>query len=199
MGKSMKTFLLPLKALIAASACAVGLAAAPSVTAAADPDLDVKVQIVGEEIRAQVSLFIRAPTQRVWDVVTDYERAPNFTRDLQVSRVVSRSGDTLRLLQKGHVRVGPFAMPVETVRDIRQTAPMRTEARLVGGTMKKYDSTTEVVHEPGGTRLIVRSEAIPDSAFAGFIGESMVRRETEERFKRIRAEILRREHLAALN
>lgn len=195
----MKSFLFSLKAFITASVCAAGLAFASPATAAGDPDLDVKVQIVGEEIRAQVSLFVRAPMQRVWDVVTDYERAPDYTRDLQVSRVVSRSGDTLRLLQKGHVRIGPFAMPVETVRDIRQVAPMRTEARLVGGSMKKYDSTTEVVREPGGTRLIVRSEAIPDSAFGGFIGESMVRRETEDRFKRIRAEILRREHLAASN
>lgn len=197
----MKFPLLPLKAFIFAFACAAGFAPATDAIAAAtpDPDLDVKVQIVGEEIRAQVSLFVRAPVQRVWDVVTDYERAPDYTRDLQVSRVVSRAGDTLRLLQKGHVRLGPFAFPVETVRDIRHTAPTRSEARLVGGTMKKYDSTTEVVREPGGTRLIVRSEAIPDSAFAGFVGESMVRRETEDRFKRLRAEIMRREHLAAGN
>lgn len=196
----MTSLLLPLKAFIVAFVCAAGFATAPHAAAASpDPDLDVKVQIVGEEIRAQVSLFVRASSDRVWDVVTDYERAPTYTPDLQVSRVVSRSGDTLRLLQKGRVRLGPFAMPVETVRDIRQVAPMRTEARLVGGSMKKYDSTTEVVREADGTRLIVRSEAIPDSAFAGFVGESMVRRETIERFKLLRAEILRREHIAARN
>jgi hypothetical protein len=43
----------------------------------------------------------------------------------------------------------------------------------------------------------VRSVAIPDSALVKMAGEGVVKRETEERFKEVRAEILRREHLAA--
>jgi hypothetical protein len=194
----MYSFLLHFRSFIAPFLCAVAFGAfnTPAL-AAPDRDLDVTVQIVGDEIHAQASLFVRAPLERVWDVVTDYERAPEYTRDLQISRVLSRTGDTLRLLQKGKVRFGPFAVPVETVRDIRLIPPTRAEARLVGGSMKKYDSTTELVREAGGTRIIMRSQAIPDSAFSGFIGESMVKRETEDRFRQLRAEILRREHLAA--
>ena len=63
--------------------------------------------------------------------------------------------------------------------------------------MKKYDSTTELTPEAGGTRITFRSQAIPDSAFAGLIGESTVREHTAERFRELRAEILRRENLAA--
>ena len=63
---------------------------------AADQDLDVRVDVVGEEIRSYVSLFVRAPLQRVWEVITDFERAPAYTRDLHVSKVLSRSGNTLR-------------------------------------------------------------------------------------------------------
>ena len=165
--------------------------------ATADPDLDVKVKIVGEEIRAQVSLFVRAPQQRVWDVITDFERAPQYTRDLQVSRVTSRTGEILRLFQKNLVRFGPFAVPVETLREVRLIAPARAESRLLSGTMKKYDSTTELVPEAGGTRITFRSQAIPDSAFAGLVGESTIREHTAERFRELRAEILRRETLAA--
>src|SRR5688572_22925639 len=83
--------------------------------AAAPPDLDVQVQMVGEEIRAQVSLFVRASRQHVWEVLTDYERAPLFTPDLLVSKIVRRSGDTLRLFQRTRVRWGPFAVPIETL------------------------------------------------------------------------------------
>ena len=93
----------------------IAFASAPAL-AAGTPGLDVKVQRVGEEIRAQVSMFVRAPPQVVWEVLTDYERAPEFTRDLQVSKILSRSGDTLRLLQKSQVRFGPFTVPLETVR-----------------------------------------------------------------------------------
>ena len=164
---------------------------------AADRDLDVRVDMVGEEIRSYVSLFVRAPQERVWEVITDFERAPSYTKDLQVSKVVSRSGDTVRLLQKSHVRFGPFSIPVETLRDIRLVAPVRTESQLVSGTMKKYEAITELMAEGSGTRVIVRVQAIAGSALAMLAGESFVRREAEERFRELKAEILRRELLAA--
>ena len=166
-------------------------------TRAAPPDLDVKVQMIGDEIRAQVSLFVRASRQHAWEVLTDYERAPQFTPDLLVSKIVRRSGDTLRLFQKTRVRWGPFSLPVETLSDIRLSAPERTETRLVRGAMDKYESVTELIPEAGGTRILYRSHAVPGSGLAQFAGESLVKRETEEHFRQLRAEILRREPLAS--
>ena len=193
----MKSFLFRARTFAGTLVVAIAFAFSPPADATVDPDLDVKVQIVGEEIRAQVSLFVRASQQRVWEVITDYERAPQYTRDLQVSRVLSRSGEGVRLFQKNIVRYGPFAVPVETVREIRLAAPNRTESRLLGGSMKKYDSTIELAPVAGGTRLTFRSAAIPGSVLSGFVGESSVRQLTEEHFKELRAEILRREHLAS--
>jgi carbon monoxide dehydrogenase subunit G len=168
--------------------------------AGAPSDMDVDVQVTGQEvreIRASVSLFVPAPRERVWEVITDYERAPEFMRNLKVSRIVDRRGDTLRVHQKSKVRVGPFAVPVETVRDVRLVAPARTETRLVSGSMQKYYAITELVPERGGTRINYRLEAATDSMLAGFAGESIVRRETEEQFRQLRDEILRRQHVAA--
>ena len=114
-----------------------------------------------------------------------------------VSKVLSRAGNTLRVLQKDRIRIGPFTIPVETVREVRLVEPSRTESRLVSGSMKKYDATVELIPEAGGTRIMYRSEAIPDSVLAGVAGESFVKRMTEERFALLRKEILRREHVAA--
>lgn len=177
---------------IIAFALAGGVAAAD-----ARRDLEVDVQITGQEIRSRATMFVRAPQQRVWDVVTDYERAPEFTQDLQESKVLSRSGNRLRVFQKNRFRLGPFSIPVETVRDIRLTAPVRFESRLVEGSMKEYDAVTELVPEAGGTRIVYRSRAVPDSILAGFATESVVKRETEEHFRQLRVEILRRERLAS--
>jgi carbon monoxide dehydrogenase subunit G len=185
------------RGFIRALLCAGAAAFVPPALAAGTSDLDIAVDIVDGVIRADVSLFVRAPRQRVWDVLTDYERAPEFMRSLQVSKVISRAGDTLRVLQKDQVRFGPFTFPVETVKDVRLIEPFATESRLVSGSLKTYESKTELVPEGGGTRLLYRSRAIAGSALAAFIGESSVRRETEERFKQLRAEILRREHVAA--
>jgi hypothetical protein len=170
--------------------------AAPAASSA-ERDIDVQVQIAGEEIRAEVSLFVRAPRQRVWEVLTDYERAPQFTRDLLVSRVVARNGDLVRLFQRAQLRYGPFVMPVETLKEIRLIAPLRTESRLLSGSLRRHDSTTELVAEHGGTRIRVRSVAVPNSAALMMAGEDVVRRETEEHFRQVRAEIVRREHLAS--
>ena len=175
---------------------ALFLAFAVAAFAAPDPDLDVQLHIVGDEIRADISLFVRAPQQRVWEVLTDYERAPQFTRDLQVSRIVGRSGDSVRLFQKAQVRYGPFTVPIETVKDIRLQAPTRTESRLVSGNLKKNDSITELSAENGGTRIRVRSVAVPNSSLVLMAGENLMKREAEERFRELRAEILRREHVA---
>ena len=192
----MQTTFYKTRASLAGILCALGWALVAPAFAAGSSDLDVNVEIADGEIRAEVSLFVRAPRQRVWDVVTDYERAPEFMRGLQSSKVVSRSGDTLRLQQKDQVRFGPFTFAVDTVKDVRLTEPVRTESRLVSGSLKKYDAKMELVSEAGGTRILYRSLAIPGSALAGFVGESSVKRETEERFKQLRAEILRREHVA---
>jgi len=178
--------------------CIIACIAVPAAHAQSDRDLDVQVQIVGDEVQSTASLFVRASQQRVWDVITDYERAPEFTRDLQLSKVVSRSGDTLRLLQKNKVRVGLFSVPIETVRDVKLQAPVKMDARLVSGSMKKFDSSTELVPENGGTRIVYRSQAVLNPFLAGFATESFVKRETEARLKELRIEIMRREHVASV-
>jgi carbon monoxide dehydrogenase subunit G len=186
-----------IRSLLAALACTSACIAVPAAYAQSDRDLDVQVQIVGDEVQSNATLFVRAPQQRVWDVMTDYERAPEFTRDLQISKVVSRSGNTVRILQKNQVRVGPFAVPVETVRDVKLQAPVKMDARLVSGSMKKFDSSTELIPENGGTRIVFRSQAVLNPMLAGFATESFVKRETETRMKELRTEIMRREHVAS--
>lgn len=187
------------RALLAAAACTIACIGISGAWAQSSRDLDVQVQIVGEEVQSTASLFVRASQQRVWDVITDYERAPEFTRDLQVSKIVSRSGNTLRVFQKNQIRFGPFAIPVETLRDVKLSAPVKAEARLVSGSMRKYDSTTELVPAAGGTRIVFRSQAVLNPMLAGFATEAVVKRETEDRFRQLYTEIMRREHVAAVS
>jgi carbon monoxide dehydrogenase subunit G len=177
-------------------ALAFAFAAAAPAIAASPSDMDVKVRIVDDEVRTAVTFFVPAPQQRVWEVITDYERAPEYMREVQSAKIVARSGDTLRVAQRDQVKFGPFSIPIETVRDVKHVEPARTDSHLVSGSFKKYDSRIELVPESGGTRIVYRSQAIPDSALAGFAGESTIKKHTEERFRQLRAEILRRERVA---
>jgi carbon monoxide dehydrogenase subunit G len=175
--------------LAAAAAIACPAVAAPN-------DVDVKVQIVDQEVRTTVSFFVPASQQRVWDVVTDYERAPEYLREVQSAKIVARSGDTLRVAQRDQVKFGPFSIPIDTVRDVKHVEPSRTESHIVSGSFRKYDSEIRLLPEANGTRVLYRSQTIPDSALAAFAGESTIKKHTEERFRQMRAEILRREHVA---
>lgn len=182
--------------LAAALLCAIGWSAtAPAAESPENPE--VAVHAVDGEFRTTVSMFVAAPRQRVWDVIADYDRAAEFMRDLQVSKVLSRTGDTLRVLQKDQIRFGPFSIPMESLRDVRLKEPVSIEARLVSGSMKKYEAKTELKQVAGGTRMIYHSIAVAGSALGAFATESMVARQTEDRFKQIRDEILRREVFAA--
>ncbi|HEX2826847.1 MAG TPA: SRPBCC family protein [Burkholderiales bacterium] len=171
-------------------------AAIASPTLAAPNDVDVKVQIVDQEVRTTVSFFVPASQQRVWDVITDYERTPEYMREVQSARVIARSGDTLRVAQRDQVKFGPFSIPIDTVRDVKHIEPTRTESHIVSGSFRKYDAEMRLVPESGGTRVVYRAQTVPDSALAAFAGESTIRKHTEERFRQLRAEILRREHVA---
>jgi carbon monoxide dehydrogenase subunit G len=178
-----------------AALLALGLVYGPA-QAGSQRDMDISIEISDGEIRADVSLFVKATRERVWDVINDYERAPEFMRSVQASKILSRTGDTLRVFQRDQFRFGPFTFPIETVKDVKLIEPTRTESRLVRGSIKKYEAVTELVQEPGGTRIRYRSVAVPGSVLAGFANESTVRRETEERFAQLRTEIMRRELVA---
>jgi hypothetical protein len=180
---------------LVSAVCALALAWTAQAFAAPS-DFAVKVNVADGEVRADVSLFVRASPQRAWDVITDYERAPEFMPDVRLSRIVSRAGDTIRVEQKDQVHLGPFTFPVDSVKEVRLVAPLRTETRQVSGSLKQYQSTTELIPENGGTRIVYRSLAVAGGALSGFITESRVKRETEERFRQVRAEILRRETIA---
>ena len=186
-----------MRTLTAVLAIALGSAIATPAPAAPPSDMDVRVQIVDEEVRTTASFFVAAPQQRVWDVITDYERAPQYMREVQSAKIVSRSGDTWRLAQRDQVKFGPFSIPIDTVRDVKHVEPVRTESHLVSGSFRKYDSKIELIPEGNGTRIVYRSQTIPDSALAGFAGESTIRKHTEARFRQLRAEIMRRDRLAS--
>lgn len=166
----------------------------------ADPDqrqdIEITVEIVGDEVHVDASLFIPATPEEVWAVVIDYDHATEFITDLQSSYVISRSGDTLQIMQKGQMRVGPFTLPVETLREVQLIPFTEVRSRLISGNMKMLVTTTQLVAEEGGTRIVNHAESIPDFWIPPFIGKFFIRREAKDKFLQLRDEILRRKQAA---
>lgn len=166
--------------------------------AKAGPDdaIDVGVRMQDGEVFVDVRFHVRATPQEAWAVMTDYDHATDFISNLEKSVILSRTDGTLLVSQKGRMGFGPFSVPIETVTEIRLTPYETMQARLVSGNLKKNASTTRLIADASGTRVVYHLESIPDVWLPPLIGRALVEFETRARFRQVVDEILRRKALS---
>ena len=158
--------------------------------------IDVGVRIHDEEVFVDVNFHVRATPQEAWEVMTDYDHATDFISKLEKSLILWRTDELLVVSQKGRMGYGPFSLTIETVTEVRLTPYEKMQARMVSGNMKKNESTTTLVADASGTRIVYHLESIPDAWVPPIIGRVLVEFETRARFGQLRDEILRRKTLA---
>ena len=158
--------------------------------------IDVRVRIQDEAIFVDVDFHVRATPQEAWAVMTDYDHAAAFISKLESNVSVSSSGDTLLVSQKGTMGYGPFSVAIETVTEVRLTPYAQMRGRMLSGNMKKNESTTRLVADAGGTRIVYHLESIPEVWMPPIIGRALVEFETRARFRQLCDEILRRKALS---
>lgn len=168
-----------------------------AVDAHADQDkaIDVDVRIQSGEVIVDVNFHVRVTPQETWAVMTDYDHATEFISKLEKSVILSRSGEMIVVSQKGTMGWGPFSVPIETATEIRLTPYEKMHARMVSGNMKKNESTTRLILDATGTRVVYHLESIPDVWLPPIIGRALVEFETRARFGQLVDEILRRKAL----
>jgi Polyketide cyclase / dehydrase and lipid transport len=158
--------------------------------------IDLGVRIQDEEVFVDVSFHVRATRQEAWAVMTDYDHATAFISKLEKSVILSRTDDTLLVSQKGTMGFGPFSLTIETVTEVRLTPYEKMQGRMVSGNMKKNESTTRLIADASGTRIVYHLESIPEVWMPPIIGRALVEFETRARFRQLRDEILRRKALS---
>lgn len=157
------------------------------------PDIRVRVEQRGERfiVDAQGELPVRPET--AWDVLTDFERMPTIMNNLSESRIVSRSGNTLTLLQRGTARYGMFSYQFESVREIVLEPRQRILSRQTSGRAKSFASVAEITPSKEGTTLRYHAEIEPDGKIARLFGRPFVQDEIDEQLTLMAGEMLRRE------
>jgi len=162
----------------------------------ADPAIDVDVRVLGEEVLVDVSFHVGVTPREAWAVMTDYDHATDFISKLEKSVILSRTGEMLLVSQKGTMGFGPFSVPIETVTEVRLTPYEKMQGRMLSGNMKKNQSTTRLIADASGTRVVYHLESIPEVWIPPLIGRALVEFETRARFRQLVDEILRRKALA---
>ena len=150
----------------------------------------------GEQVLVDVSFHVPVTPQETWAVITDYDHATEFISKLEKSVILSRTEQTLLVSQKGTMGFGPFSVPIEMVTEVRLTPYEKIQGRMVSGNIKKNETTTRLIADASGTRVVYHQESIPDVWIPPLIGRALVEFETRARFRQLVDEILRRKALA---
>ena len=177
--------------------CLLAIASAPAVYAADDNDIEVHVEQRGRTIVVDVAMPVEATAMQAWQVMTDYDHMARFVSNLIESKVLSRTGDTLMVFQKGTATRGLLTFSFENIREIVLTPFREIRSRMISGDLESSEFTTKVMESNGFARITNHGEFVPKIWVPPVIGPSLIAAETRSQFGQLRAEILRRKALPA--
>ncbi len=172
----------------------VTLAQTPTQTEAADDsDIAVRAEKDGENIIIDVEMRVHAPLSVVWDVFTDYDHMTRFVSSVNSSRIIDRSGNTLRVAQKSSTELGLLKFAFDNVRQVELVPHTEIRSRLISGDMKDSAFSTRFMSDSEGvTRVYNHGEFIPTMWVPPVVGTAFLESQTRKQFFELRNEILRR-------
>ncbi len=176
------------------SCIALALLAAQAGAAGAAEDLAVAVERTGSLFAVRARATVAAPLALVWQVLTDYERLPQFIPGISSSVVVLRSPDRVLVEQRGEARFLIFSFPIEVRYEVRESHPHWIASRAVGGNLRRMSGRYDI--NPDGARpgvqLDYTGEIEPDFDLPPLVGPFALRSMVEEQFTAMVDEIERR-------
>src|SRR6266704_5712079 len=113
------------------------LAVAPGIVrAAAAEAIETRIERHGEYITVSASAVMQVDARIAWEVLSDYDNLAQFIPDMKSSRVVSRSGDRVRVEQKGEFGFFFYRQPVDVTLEVFEQPPHRLDARRIAGNIR---------------------------------------------------------------
>jgi hypothetical protein len=166
-------------------------------TAAAQPtpddqDIDVKVARDGSQLIVDSAVRVRASPRVAWDVLTDYNDMARFVSTLRASSIDARSGNELRVTQKGVVEFGLLSFPFSTIRHITLVPYTEIRTDVLEGSMKTSQFVTTIVPAGNETRILQHGTVVPDMWIPPGIGPAIIAARTRKQWQEFRVEIIRR-------
>jgi hypothetical protein len=155
----------PVLAVVAFLTCTTQAAAA------ADPDeITVTAGHTGDVVTIDVGVCVLANAEEAWDVLTDFEHMAEIVSNLESSRVLRRSGNSLIVSQRGRANRGPLSFSFDTVRLVDLDPQVTIHSRLLSGSLKGLDGETRLVQHGARTLITNHGEFVPDVGVPPIIG-----------------------------
>ena len=171
---------------------ALALLAAQAAAACGADDVAVEVERKGRSFAVRAGATVAAPVSLVWEVLTDYERLPQFIPGISKSIVQAREANRVVVEQTGEARFLVFSFPIEVRLEVRESPQTSVVSRAVAGNLRRMEGRYELHLEGGSVRLRYTGEMEPDFGIPRVLGTLLVRSMVEEQFTAMVAEIERR-------
>ncbi len=162
---------------------------------AEEAELVVAVEKSGDGFIVSAKASAAAPLRTVWAVLTDFDHMANILNNLNVSTILQRKGNTLRVLQQGRAWYGPFFYSFSSEREVRLEPMRRIVSRQITGTTQHFESRMELSADGDNTFLRYHAEIVPGSTLARTFGSAFIQHEVEEQLNAMLTEISRKKTL----
>lgn len=152
----------------------------------------------GDEIIVSATAEVAADDATAWDVLTGYDRLPEFIPDMSASRTLEREGPDALVLQSGRAGLGPFKQDFSLTLAVHEVLRQSVTARAVAGDFRRFESTYRLRTDGIGHTWIEYSAAIePKAGIPPLVGLPLMRSAIRAQFEALVAEIDRRARLTA--
>lgn len=171
-------------ALMFAAACA----------AHGQTEFSVEAQRNGDAVEVRAHALLDASVALVWQVISDYERLPQFVPGIKRSVVVARNGNRVTVEQSGEARFAFLAFPIEVRLDVVEWPFEWIVSHAVSGNVKRMSGRYEIHPEAARGGVLLRYAGAIEPAFElpPILGVAALRWTIEQQFEAMVHEILRR-------
>jgi hypothetical protein len=169
---------------------AAGLCLALSAATQVQAEARVKVDTNAALIRVTAEIETRVDRNLAWQVISDYARWSEFVPDLQVSRVISKPGEPIRLEQRGSIPWLPN-FPLVMISQVKETPQKRIQFLRVAGNVQSFMGEWQILGK-NPVRLTYRSLIEPGFAMPPEVSIEIFRHDAKVRLEARAREMARR-------
>ena len=174
--------------------CLLAVVAAAAGAIRAEPRHESRIDVTesGGVYSVTAAFAVDEPQPIVMAVLTDYASIPRFMPDMQLSKVIERSGSNAVVEQEAVSRFMMFSKRVHLLLDIREdTGSIRFRDRC-GKSFASYEGAWLVSERDSVTVVDYQLSARPSFEVPAFVLKRLLKRDAGQLIDRIKAEIAAR-------
>ena len=183
-----------MRALSSAACCCALLIGCTGAARAAD-DVAVESRRRDDALEVVCRALLEAPSDIVWQTLTDYDRLAEFIPGMRSSRVLERRGPVAVVEQSGEAGFLFLSFPIEVTLVSTERPPYVLEVSMLKGNLKRLDGAYRIEPQGGGRILLVWNGIVEALSMPPLLGEFVMRSNIDDQFRGMVREIERRASL----